>query len=170
MKHFVWVRFGWGWRARQKRKCQDKSLSFPPEGQGIQGRRAPIIKHHAPHPTPPPKHATERLEPRKGLGVGWSRAHGPRVSDRCDSPKEPTSAAAGRQGPHKPSLGTSSCREMGEPLTPPRSSDGGLSGSGSQGDSQAHLSRISSSSPCLLPRGLVLPGSGRQKTPRAGVG
>ena len=143
-------------------------MSFSPEGQGIQGRRAPIIKHRAPHPTPPPEHATERLEPRKGLGCGL--VQGPRVSDRCDSPEEPTSAAAGRQGPHKPSLGTSSCREMEEPLTPPRSSDSGPSGSGSQGDSQAHLSRISSRSPCLLPRGLVLPGSGRQKTPRAGVG
>lgn len=149
-----------------------QELEFFSQGPRDPGKESTYYKaaRTPPHPTPHTRHRQSGWSPGRGWGVGWSRAHGPRVSDRCDSPQEPTSAAAGRQGPHKPSLGTSSCREMGGPLTSPRSSDGGPSGSGSQGDSQAHLSWISSSSPCLLPRGLVLPGSGRQKTPRAGVG
>ena len=71
--------------------------------------------------TPPHTHAADRAAGAQEEAGVW--AHGPRVSDRCEGPKEPTSAAAWRQGPHRPSLGTSSCREVGEPLTPPRSSE-----------------------------------------------
>lgn len=56
-------------------------------------------------------------------GLSWSRAQGPRVDDRCEIWREPMSVAAQRWGPSKPRFRTSSCQELGEQLTPPRSSE-----------------------------------------------